>query len=157
MSESALDKVDRRILAHLQTHARATTVELSAVVQLSPAQCNRRHRRLEDAGLITRYEARLDARRLGLQVTAFVAVTMERGHIRELSRFKALVGDLAQVQECYAVTGDSDYMLKVVARDLKSLSDFLLDTLMTLPGVNAVRSTVCLDEIKCTVAVPLPG
>ena len=155
MPSLTLDAVDRRILDHLQTHARATTLELAEAAHLSPAQCNRRHRRLEEAGLITRYETRLDAPALGLHVVAFVNVVMERGHIRELGKFKALVGDLAQIQECYAVTGDSDYVLKVVARDLKSLSDFLMDTLMRTPGVQTVRSTVCLDEIKCTGALPL--
>lgn len=155
MADITLDAIDRRILGHLQGHARATTLELAEAAHLSPAQCNRRHRRLEEAGLITRYETRLDAPRLGLTVVAFVNVTMERGHIRELDTFKALVGDLAQIQECYAVTGDSDYVMKVVARDLKSLSDFLMDTLMRTPGVQAVRSTVCLDEIKCTSALPV--
>lgn len=155
MTSLTLDAIDRRILDHLQTHARATTLELAEAAHLSPAQCNRRHRRLEEAGLITRYETRLDAPALGLHVVAFVNVVMERGHIRELGKFKALVGDLAQIQECYAVTGDSDYVLKVVARDLKSLSDFLMDTLMRTPGVQTVRSTVCLDEIKCTGALPL--
>jgi DNA-binding Lrp family transcriptional regulator len=155
MQDTPLDAIDRRILDHLQGHARATTIELAAAVKLSPAQCSRRHRRLEELGLITRYETRLDAPRLGLHVVAFVHVVMERGHMRELGRFKALVGDLAQIQECYAVTGDSDYVVKVVARDLKSLSEFLMDTLMRSPGVQAVRSTVCLDEIKCTSALPL--
>lgn len=155
MPEAALDPIDRRILGHLQGHARATTLELAETAHLSPAQCNRRHRRLEEAGLITRYETRLAAPALGLHVVAFVNVTMERGHVRELGKFKALVGDLAQIQECYAVTGDSDYVMKVVARDLKSLSDFLMDTLMRSPGVQSVRSTVCLDEIKCTAALPL--
>lgn len=155
MTLPALDAIDRRLLAHLQGHARATTLELAEVAQLSPAQSNRRHRRLEEAGLITRYETRLAAPALGLHVVAFVNVTMERGHIRELGRFKALVGDLAQIQECYAVTGDSDYVMKVIAPDLKSLSDFLMDTLMRTPGVQAVRSTVCLDEVKCTSAVPV--
>ena len=155
MTEIRLDAIDRRILDHLQGHARATTLELAAAAHLSPAQCNRRHRRLEELGLVTRYETRLDAPRLGLHVVAFVNVTMERGHIRELGRFKALVGDLAQIQECYAVTGDSDYVMKVVAPDLKSLSDFLMDTLMRSPGVQSVRSTVCLDEIKCTSALPV--
>lgn len=155
MPSLTLDAIDRRILDHLQTYARATTLELAEAAHLSPAQCNRRHRRLEEAGLITRYETRLDAPALGLHVVAFVNVVMERGHIRELGKFKALVGDLAQIQECYAVTGDSDYVLKVVARDLKSLSDFLMDTLMRTPGVQTVRSTVCLDEIKCTGALPL--
>ncbi|MFO1325903.1 MAG: Lrp/AsnC family transcriptional regulator [Rubrivivax sp.] len=155
MTPIPLDQVDRRILDHLQSNARATTLELAQAAQLSPAQCNRRHRRLEQLGLIARYETRLQATALGLHVVAFVSVVMERGHIRELGRFKALVGDLAQIQECYAVTGDADYVMKVVASDLKRLSDFLMDTLMRTPGVQAVHSTVCLDEIKCTSALPL--
>jgi Lrp/AsnC family leucine-responsive transcriptional regulator len=77
MTEIRLDTIDRRILDHLQGHARATTLELAAATQLSPAQCNRRHRRLEELGLVTRYETRLDAPRLGLHVVAFVNVTMD--------------------------------------------------------------------------------
>lgn len=150
-----LDQTDRRILAHLQAHGRATNLELAEAVHLSPAQCNRRHRRLEDRGVVKRYEARLDATQVGLGVLAFVHVTMERGHIREVVKFRDVVSSLAQVQECYAVTGDFDYVLKVVARDLKALSDFLLGTLAQLPGVNGVRSSVCLDEVKCTSALPL--
>ena len=150
-----LDQTDRRILAHLQAHGRATNLELAEAVHLSPAQCNRRHRRLEDRGVVKRYEARLDAAQVGLGVLAFVHVTMERGHIREVVKFRDVVSSLAQVQECYAVTGDFDYVLKVVARDLKALSDFLLGTLAQLPGVNGVRSSVCLDEVKCTSALPL--
>jgi Lrp/AsnC family transcriptional regulator, leucine-responsive regulatory protein len=150
-----IDPTDRRILAHLQTHGRATNLELADTARLSPAQSNRRHRRLEELGLIRRYEARLDAQALGLGVTAFVHVTMERGHMREIAKFRSFIESLEQVQECYAVTGDFDYVLKVVAHDLKALSDFLLATLMQLPGVQAVRSSVCLDEIKCTSALPL--
>jgi Lrp/AsnC family leucine-responsive transcriptional regulator len=157
LHEPALDAIDRRILAHLQEHGRASNLELAEAARLSPAQCNRRHRRLEEQGLVRRYETRLDAQRLGLGVTAFVHVTMERGHRREIKPFRSFVESLAQVQECYAVTGDFDYVLKVVARDLKALSDFLLGTLMQLPGVNAVRSSVCLDEVKCTSALPLDG
>ncbi len=155
MYEVALEPTDRRILAHLQEHGRATNLELAEAAHLSPAQCSRRHRRLEEQGLVKRYEARLSASAVGLGVTAFVHVTMERGHMREVEKFRSFVQSLAQVQECYAVTGDFDYVLKVVARDLKALSDFLLATLMQLPGVNAVRSSVCLDEIKCTSALPL--
>lgn len=153
--DDSLDATDRRILAHLQTQGRASNLELAEAAHLSPAQCNRRHRRLEERGLIRGYEARLDARRLGLGVTAFVHVTMERGHVREIHAFQGFVQSQAQVQECYAVTGDFDYVLKVVARDLKALSDFLLATLMRLPGVHAVRSSVCLDEVKCSSALPL--
>jgi DNA-binding Lrp family transcriptional regulator len=153
--DKRIDATDRRILAHLQQHGRATNLELAEAARLSPAQCNRRHRRLEEQGLVRRYEARLDAQRLGLGVTAFVHVTMERGHMRDIAKFRSFIQSLPPVQECHAVTGDFDYVLKVVARDLKALSEFLLSTLMQLPGVNAVRSSVCLDEIKCTSALPL--
>lgn len=155
MYELDLDRVDRRILDHLQAHARASNLELAEAASLSPAQCHRRHRRLEAAGYVLRYEARLNAPRLGLTVVAFIHVSMERGHVRELQKFKDLVAGLPEVQECYAVTGDFDYMLKVVARDLPGLSRFLMETLMHLPGVAAVRSSVCMEEIKCSSALPL--
>ncbi len=152
---SGLDRTDRRILSHLQSHGRASNLELAEAARLSPAQSLRRHRRLEERGFIAGYEARLVPAALGLTVVAFVHVSMERGHIRDLPRFKALIGDMAEVQECYSVTGDYDYVIKVVTRDLKALSGFLMDRLMRLPGVTGVRSSVCLDEIKCTAAVPL--
>ncbi|MDN0077024.1 Lrp/AsnC family transcriptional regulator [Crenobacter sp. SG2303] len=150
-----LDQIDRRILSFLQAHGRATNLELAEAVRLSPAQTLRRHRRLEEIGIIKRYETRLSAEGLGFDVVAFIHVTMERGHIRDLAKFKELVAELPQIQECFSVTGEVDYVLKVVARDLKSLSDFLLDTLMRIPGVSGVKSSVCLDEIKCTSAMPL--
>ncbi|MBO4123030.1 Lrp/AsnC family transcriptional regulator [Cupriavidus gilardii] len=155
MHSIELDRTDRRLLDVLQEHGRASNLELAEAINLSPAQTLRRHRRLEESGIIKRYEARLDGTMLGFGVVAFIHVTMERGHIRDLSKFKGLVTELAQIQECFSVTGDIDYVLKVVARDLKSLSDFLLDTLMRIPGVSGVRSSVCLDEIKCTSAMPL--
>lgn len=155
MHSIELDQIDRRILSFLQEHGRATNLELADAVRLSPAQTLRRHRRLEEIGIIKRYETRLSAEGLGFDVVAFIHVTMERGHIRDLAKFKELVAELPQIQECFSVTGEVDYVLKVVARDLKSLSDFLLDTLMRIPGVSGVKSSVCLDEIKCTSAMPL--
>lgn len=157
MYDLDLDRTDLRILDHLQGHARASNLELAQAASLSPAQSHRRHRRLEEAGFVARYETRLSAARIGLTVVAFIHVSMERGHIRELQKFKDLLASLAEVQECYSVTGDFDYVLKVVARDLPSLSRFLMDTLMRLPGVAAVRSSVCMEEIKCTSALPLPA
>lgn len=152
---SSLDRIDRRILAALQDNGRMSNQELAQAVHLSPAQSNRRHRRLESAGYIRRYEARLDAHRLGLGVTAFVHVSMERGQHKEVLKFQRTVGKMPEVLECYAVTGDFDYVCKVVARDLKGLSDFLLGSLAQLPGVNGVRSSICLNELKCTSALPL--
>ncbi len=157
MSELELDRIDRKILGHLQEHGRASNLELAAAAHLSTSQCHRRHRRLEEIGVIARYETRLSTASLGLGVVAFIHLTMERGHIRDLPKFKDLIVDFPQVLECYSVSGDFDYVIKVIARDLKSLSVFLMDTLMRLPGVTGVRSSVCLDEIKCTSALPLLG
>ncbi len=157
LSVGEFDRIDRRILDFLQQRGRASNLELAEAVGLSPAQSHRRHRRLEEQGYITRYEARLDAARLDLGVVAFIHVAMEKGHIRDLSKFTQAVVDLPEVLECYSVTGDFDYIIKVVARDLKALSQFLMDRLIRLPGVNGMRSSVCLDEIKCSHALPLPA
>ena len=155
MYDLDLDRIDRKILAFLQARGRASNLELAEAVGLSPAQCHRRHRRLEERRFIKGYETRLDAASLNLGVTAFIEVTMEKGHIRDLKKFTDVVVDIPEIMECYSVTGDFDYVIKVVARDLKSLSQFLMDQLMRLPGVNSVRSSICLDEIKCTTALPL--
>ena len=156
MQDLGLDRIDLRILDHLQRDGRATNLELAGAAGLSPAQAHRRHRRLEEQGVIARYEARLVPARLGLSVIAFIHVAMEKGHLRELPKFQDLIADFPEVLECYSVTGDFDYVIKVIARDLKSLSQLLMDKLMRLPGVDSVRSSVCLDEIKCTGALPLP-
>lgn len=106
--------------------------------------------------MITGYETRLDATQLGLGVTAFVHVSMEKGHMANLRKFTDAIRALPEVLECFSVTGDFDYVLKVMARDLKALSKFLMDTLMALPSVDNVRSSVCLDQVKQTSALPLP-
>ena len=157
MQSIELDRTDLRLLAFLQLHGRASNLELAEAVSLSTSQCHRRHRRLEEIGVIAGYETRLDASRLGLGVTAFVHVSMEKGHMANLRKFTDAIGALPEVLECFSVTGDFDYVLKVVARDLKALSQFLMDTLMALPSVDNVRSSVCLDQIKSTGALPLPG
>ena len=156
MYDLDFDRIDRKILGYLQEHGRASNLDLAEAASLSPAQSHRRHRRLEEQGFIARYETRLNAVRLGLSVVAFIHVAMEKGHIRDLKKFTDVIVDLPEIQECYSVTGDFDYVIKVVAHDLKSLSQFLMDKLMRLPGVSSVRSSVCLDEIKCTSSLPLP-
>ena len=138
----ALDRIDRRILEHLQAHGRATNLELAEAANLSPAQCLRRHRRLEELGLIHGYAARLNARHIGLGVTAFIHVTMARGHVDELPKFQDLIADMKQILECYSVTGDFDYVLKVAAQDLESVSQFLMHSLMHMPAVPRRRAGV---------------
>lgn len=153
--EEELDRIDRRILATLQQQGRISNQELAAIVHLSPAQCHRRHRRLERLGYIQNYQARLNPDRVGLGVMAFVNLTMEPGQFKEVENFRQVIGRLPEVLECHAVTGDFDYVCKVVARDLKALSGFLLGTLAQLPGVTGVRSTICLEELKSTTALPV--
>lgn len=156
MYDLDLDRIDRRILGFLQANGRASNLELAEAVGLSPAQCHRRHRRLEEQGFISGYATRLNAAKLNLGVTAFIEVTMEKGHLRDLKKFTDVVVGIPQILECYSVTGDFDYVIKVVARDLKSLSQFLMEQLIRLPGVNSVRSSICLDEVKFSIALPLP-
>jgi DNA-binding Lrp family transcriptional regulator len=155
LRDLALYRTDRKILRFLQAQGRASNLEVAEAVALSPAQSHRRHRRLEERGVIAAYETRLSAAHLGLSVVAFIHVSMERGHIREIQRFTDQVAGMPEILECYSVTGDFDYVIKVVAQDLKALSQFLMDKLMRLPGVSGVRSSVCLDEIKCTSALPV--
>ena len=156
MQNIEFDRIDLKILRFLQEHGRASNLELAQAINLSASQCHRRHRRLEELRVITGYETRLDAAALGLGVVAFVHVAMEKGHIAKLRKFTDAIRALPEVLECFSVTGDFDYVIKVVARDLKSLSQFLMDTLMGLPGVSNVRSSVCLDQIKSTGSLPLP-
>ena len=119
MFKTDIDTIDRKLLDHLQEHGRASNLELAAITRLSPAQCHRRHRRLESAGFIVRYETRLNPETLGLSVIAFISVTMEKTHAQDLEKFRQAVADLPHVLECYSVTGDFDYVLKVAADDLK--------------------------------------
>ena len=156
MQNIEFDRIDLKLLRFLQEHGRASNLELAQAINLSASQCHRRHRRLEELRVITGYETRLDATTLGLGVVAFVHVAMEKGHIANLRKFTDAIRALPDVLECFSVTGDFDYVIKVVARDLKSLSQFLMDTLMGLPGVSNVRSSVCLDQIKSTGSLPLP-
>ena len=156
MQNIEFDRIDLKILRFLQEHGRASNLELAQAINLSASQCHRRHRRLEELRVITGYETRLDSAALGLGVVAFVHVAMEKGHIANLRKFTDAIRALPEVLECFSVTGDFDYVIKIVARDLKSLSQFLMDTLMGLPGVSNVRSSVCLDQIKSTGSLPLP-
>jgi Lrp/AsnC family leucine-responsive transcriptional regulator len=149
-----LDVIDRRILAELQRNGRASTVELSEHVHLSPAQCHRRQKRLEEAGLIGGYVAELDAEKLGFSVTAFVSVTVANGPYKQPQRFQQAIAGIAEIQECHTVTGEADYVLKVVAHDLKAFSSFLMERLTRLDVVNTT-SMVSLEALKHTTALPI--
>ena len=151
----SIDSIDRKIIAALQRSGRASNVELAAEVHLSAPQCFRRTRALEERGVIRGYVAQVDAEALGYGVTAYVSMSIagdQFGRVREIERE---IAAYPQILECHAVSGDSDYLLKVVAHDLKSLSQLLTDRLMQIPGVDDVRSMIALEVIKPAAPIPV--
>jgi DNA-binding Lrp family transcriptional regulator len=154
MNDQGLDGLDRKILDVLQSDGRASNVDLSARVHLSAPQCFRRVRALEERGVIRSYRAEVRAEALGLGVIAYVSLNIDGGQFGRVREIEASIRDFPQILECHTVSGDYDYLLKVVARDLKSLSQFLTDRLMQVPGVDDVRSMICMEEVKA--ASPLP-
>ena len=157
MRKIQLDAADVRLLECLQRRARLSNVELSEQVHLSASQCYRRLRRLEEGGVVRGYVALLEREPLGLGVMAFVNVTLEKHGESPAQAFNEAVQDDPEILECYAVSGEADYLLRVVAPDLKAFSDFLMHRLMRLPMVANVRSSILLDELKATTALPLRG
>lgn len=155
MESKEIDALDRKILNALQADGRATNVELSAQVHLSAPQCFRRVRALEDRGVIRGYRAEVQPQSLGLGVMAYVSLNIDGGQFGRVREVEADIRAFPQILECHTVSGDSDYLLKVVARDLKSLSQFLTDRLMQVPGVDDVRSMICMEEIKAPAPLPV--
>jgi len=155
LPQASLDAIDRRILDALQADGRASNVDLSARVHLSAPQCLRRVRSLEERGVIRGYTVRLAPEALGLGVMAYVSLNIDGGQFGKVREIEASIRAFPQILECHTVSGDSDYLLKVVARDLKSLSQFLTDRLMQLPGVDDVRSMICMEEVKAPAPMPV--
>lgn len=150
-----LDRYDRIILKTLQESGRASNVELSDKANLSAPQCYRRVRRMETEGIIRGYMAQVDPSLIGLDVMAFVNISLDREQTKQVRMVEKAIRQFPEILECYTISGDFDYLLKVVATDLKSLSAFLTDRLMQVPGVSGVRSMVCLEEIKQPSPLPL--
>ncbi|MDP5008167.1 MAG: Lrp/AsnC family transcriptional regulator [Glaciimonas sp.] len=153
-----LDKLDRYnqiLLRTLQANGRASNVELSEQVNLSAPQCYRRVQRLENDGVIRGYAAQVDPAKIGLGVTAFVNLSIAREQFKQIRKLEKGIRAFPEILECYTISGDFDYLLKVVASDLKSLSAFLTDRLMQVQGVASVKSMVCLDEIKAPSPLPV--
>lgn len=150
-----LDRYDRILLKALQENGRASNVELSEKASLSPPQCYRRVRRLETDGIIRGYAAQVAPPAIGLGVVAFVSLTLDREQFKQVRQVEKAIRQFPEILECYTISGDFDYLLKVVATDLKAFSNFLTDRLMQVPGISGVRSMVCLEEIKQASPLPL--
>ena len=155
MPNTTLDAIDRRILGALQDDARISNVALAERVGLSPTPCLRRVRALEEAGVIRRYAALLDQAAVGLPVSVFISVSLERQVEGALDAFETRVRERPEVMECYLMTGDSDYLLRVVTADLSAYERFLMDHLTRIPGVASIRSSFALTQVTYKTALPL--
>ncbi|MGJ4927523.1 Lrp/AsnC family transcriptional regulator [Bradyrhizobium sp. HKCCYLS2038] len=151
----SVDSFDLRLLAALQDDGRLTNQELAEIAGLSASQCSRRRMRLEEDGVIAGYRAQLAARALGFELIAFIQITLATHSPDNAQKFRALVNRVDDIQEAYALTGDSDYLLKIVLRDLKSLSDIVNNVLMPHQSVAHVRSSIVLDRLKESAKLPL--
>jgi DNA-binding Lrp family transcriptional regulator len=150
-----VDAFDRKILALLQADARLTNNDLSERVNLSPSQCSRRRQRLEEEGLIRGYRAVLDRDRLGFPLVNLISVTLATHNRDNARRFAELLARLPEVLEAHALTGEMDYFVKVVTPDLKSLADFVNDVLLPHESVQHVKTSIVLQTLKETTALPL--
>lgn len=143
-----LDRTDLRILRELQRDGRLPIIALAEQVALSPTACQRRVKKLEESGVIAGYAARLNPEALGLQIQAFIQVRIERQSKDVAEGFETAVRKLPEVRACYVMTGDLDFLLHVFVADLKAFSDFTMHTLIGLPGVRDLRSSLVLESIK---------
>lgn len=155
----SLDAVDRRILRALQADGRMTYDVLAAQVQLSPSAALRRVKRLEEAGVIAGYVALVRAEAVGLGLTAYINVRLEKhteSHKRNpMDVFRASVQAWPEVVECAALTGEMDYLLRVVVEDMAHYSRFIMDTLLKHPSVEDCKTSFVLDRVKATTALPV--
>ncbi len=150
-----VDLFDRKILSLLQDDARLTNNDLSERVNLSPSQCSRRRQKLEEDGLIRGYRAVLDRDRLGFPLVNIISVTLATHNSDNHRRFAELLARLPEVQEAHALTGEMDYFVKVVTRDLKSLSTFVNEVLLPHESVQHVKTSIVLQTLKESSALPL--
>jgi Lrp/AsnC family leucine-responsive transcriptional regulator len=150
-----LDSIDRKIIATLQTDSRLTLQEIADRVGLTASPCHRRITRLERDGIITRYSAMVNQKAVGLPVSVFVSVKLERQKERELELFSKAIAKWPEVVECYLMTGPRDYLMRVVAPDHMAYEQFLKQKLTRLEGVASIESSFALDQIKYSVALPL--
>jgi DNA-binding Lrp family transcriptional regulator len=153
--KASLDDIDWKILAELQRDGRMTNVELSRRVGISAPPCLRRVRALEDAGIIRGYRTLLDEKGLGYDVVAFCFVSLKSQATGEIDAFKALADGWEIVRECWILSGDVDFILKCVARDLRHFQDFVMNDLTQAPGVAGVRTALTIRSSKDEPLVPL--
>lgn len=149
------DRFDRKILETLQANGRLPNIDLAAHIGLSPSPCSRRVRLLEESGLIKGYSAVLDQEQVGLGLTVFVGIKVERHRDKEAQAFREAVNVLPEVVMAHLVSGESDFLLHVIVPDLRAYENFLTNTLLKLPGIRDIRSNFAIQTVKPQSPLPL--
>ena len=152
-----LDSVDYRIIDALQRDASLSNVELARQVHLSPSPCLARVKALKDAGVIERYVALANAAALGLGLNVFISISLKSQSKAALAEFEQRIAEHDEVMECYLMSGDSDYLIRVQLADIAALERFILDQLTPIPGVEKIRSSFALKQVRYKTALPLPA
>ena len=150
-----LDAVDLRILRELQADASLSNVELARRVHLSPSPCLARVKALEAGGLIRQYVALLDAKQLGLHLNVFISISLKQQTRAALEAFEAEIGARDEVMECYLMTGESDYLIRVAVPDMAALERFIIEQLSPMKQVEKIRSSFALKQVRYKTALPL--
>jgi DNA-binding Lrp family transcriptional regulator len=155
MPKIQLDAIDRKIIACLQENARISNVDLAEAAGLSPSPCLRRVRGLEEAGVIKGYVALVNPSIVGMHMNIFVRVSLERQTEEIIDTFEAAVRDRAEVMECYLMSGDTDYHLRVIVPNLEAYEQFLKNHLTRIPGVANIKSSFALRQVTYRTALPI--
>lgn len=155
MPKSEIDGIDEKILRALQVDAKITIGELAERVGLSQSPCARRVRLLEKAGIIKGYTAIVDQKRVGLPISAFASIKLERQREEDLDRFGEAVARWPEVLDCYLMTGQRDYLMRIVAADLEAYERFLKDKLTRLDNVASIETSFALGQVKRSEVLPI--
>ena len=155
-SPKRLDRIDIGILNQLQQNARITNSELARAVNLSQTPCFNRVRALEKLGLFKQQVTLLNPEPLGLRINVFIQVSLTKQDEDALRRFEEAIGERPEVMECYLMTGDADYLLRVMMPDIQALQRFIIERLTKIPGISNIRSSFALKQVRYKTALPLP-
>lgn len=155
MTSISVDRFDLKLLAELQRNGQATNSSLGEKLHMSTSQVSRRILRLQEAKIIDHYSAVIEPAVIGLDVTAFTEITLDRQSPRASEKFEREVGNLDEILDCYSIAGQADYLLRIVASDLLSFSEFMTKHVLSMPEVENVRSTITLRKVKRTHVLPL--
>lgn len=155
MPNHEIDDIDRKIIAALQADGKITVSELAEKAGLSASPCARRVRLLEQAGVIKGYAAIIDQKKVGLPISAFASIKLERQREDDLERFSKAVARWPEVVDCYLMTGQRDYLMRIVASDLEAYEKFLNDKLTRLDGVASIETSFALKQVKRSEILPI--